>query len=140
MKRRRLLSSRHAVRDGIAARVRPRSFGFVLPQLCPIDREQEPSTARADAHILRWWVSPYWQRRRESARGEPGKSVCKTRLRMVFSERGDPHPHAQPGPRRVFCIRWNSRVHGLARELIPRATASQRAAHGQWDALSDCAS
>ncbi len=37
-----------------------------------------------------------WKRHRESARGEPGESVCKTRLRMMFTERGGPHPHAQP--------------------------------------------
>jgi hypothetical protein len=45
---------------------------------------------------------------------DPGSQSEKRGYGIAFGERGGPHPHALVRPRRVFCIRWNSRVNGLA--------------------------
>ena len=50
----------------------------------------------------------------------PGSQSAKTRRGLAFNERGGPHPHAQSRLAAFFCIRPNSHVYGIARELVAR--------------------
>ena len=61
--------------------------------------------------------------RQLSSRASPGVSLQNAAADGVQGAWGPPSPR-RVGPRRVFCVRWNTRVYALARELIARATAS----------------
>jgi hypothetical protein len=61
--------------------------------------------------------------REKAARLRPGSQSAKRDLGSAFCERGDPHPHAQSGLRRVF---WNSLEFACLR-AAPRAAFSHHA-------------
>jgi hypothetical protein len=61
--------------------------------------------------------------RQISSRASPGSPSAKRGCGIAFNEHGGPHPHAPSGLAAFSGFRWHSRVYGLAREPISRATS-----------------